>query len=86
MSVTIINDVSYMGDSIRKETFYEKRNVSLLQLKLKIAAKVNLNFDEIKLVGKIELSDYYNSYTLSELNINSDDPLTVSRRSVQSIP
>lgn len=85
MSVTIINDVSYMGDSIRKETFYEKRNVSLLQLKLKIAAKVNLNFDEIKLVGKIELSDYYNSYTLSELNINSDDPLTVSRKSVQTI-
>jgi hypothetical protein len=41
-----------MSDSIRKENLYEKRNISLRQLKTKIAAKVNLPLEELKLVGK----------------------------------
>ena len=65
VNVTVINDVSYAGDSIRKENLYEKRNISLLQLKLKIASKVNLPLEELKVVGKFELTDYYNSYTLA---------------------
>ena len=52
INVTIINDISYMSDSIRKENLYEKRNISLRQLKTKIAAKVNLPLEELKLVGK----------------------------------
>ena len=43
VNVSVINDVSYAGDSIKKENLYEKRNISLLNLKLKIASKVNLN-------------------------------------------
>ncbi len=53
INVTLINDISYMSDSIKKENLYEKRNISLRQLKLKISAKVNLPFEELKVVGKI---------------------------------
>ena len=52
INVTIINDVSYAGDSIRKENIFEKRNISLLQLKKKIAPKVGLSLEELKVVGK----------------------------------
>lgn len=65
INVTIINDVSYMSDAIRKENLFEKGNISLRQLKQKIASKVNLNVEELKVIGKTELSDYYNSYTLA---------------------
>lgn len=44
VNVTLINDVSYAGDSIRKENLFEKSNISLLQLKKLIAPKVGLGF------------------------------------------
>jgi hypothetical protein len=44
----------------------------LLQLKNKISSKVSVPVEELKVIGKYELSDYYNSYTLAELNISND--------------
>ena len=52
LNVTIINDVAYLSDVTKKENLYERRNISLLQLKLKISQKVNLPIEEMKVVGR----------------------------------
>lgn len=81
----MINEVSYISsESPKKIDVTFAMNTPVIRMRKFFAKEFNLSWQEVKIVSNKEITDYENSLTLSEIKLNPNQPLTVSRRSGQS--
>ena len=80
----IINELSYVSDSIKKIHIDCPIGLSLMGLKRKLSKEFTVAWKEIKVVANRELRDYENGRTLEELKLNPGQVLTISRKIISS--
>lgn len=81
----VINEVSYISsESSKKLDVIFAMNTPVIRLRKFFAKEFNLTWQEVKIVSHKLIEDYENSLTLSEIKLNPNQPLTISRRSTQS--
>ena len=84
ITVIIINDIVYVSEYSKKKEFVVPLNMTLFEFKKMLTTHYSIDVDEVKLTQEREVPEYYNSRTLKELPVNLNDPLSLSKRYINT--
>lgn len=84
ITVIIINDIVYVSEYSKKKEYTVPLNMTLFEFKKMLTTHYNIEIDEVKLTQEREVPEYYNSRTLKELPVNLNDPLSLSKRYINT--
>jgi hypothetical protein len=84
ITVIILNDIVYVNEYSKKKEYVVPLNMTLFEFKKLLSSNYNLDIEEVKLTQEREIPDYYNSRTLRELPVNLNDPLSLSKRYINT--
>ena len=84
ITIIIINDIVYVNEYSKKKEFVVPLNMTLYEFKKLLTNHYNLEIEEVKLSQEREVPDYYNSRILKELPVNLNDPLSLSKKYINT--
>ena len=79
-----MNDIVYVNEYAKKRELTVPFNMTLYQLKKEITKYYNLEVEEVKLSQEREIPEYYNSRILKQLPVNYNDPISLSKKYINT--